>query len=83
MSGRVSVRVDVLLAGIAEHIVRKLEPASKLPLWDGGLGEVIKTAIAEESSIPKEPLTAVDLARRAGILKKERRARVLATKNVD
>lgn len=37
-----------------------------------GLGEVLKQAI-HESDIPKEDISAVDLARRAGLLKKRRR----------
>ena len=83
MSAR-GIRLDVMLAGIAEQVVRKIEPAcNNVPLWDGGLGQVITTAIAEDSSIPKQLITPVDLARRAGILKKGRRTRVLQAEIVD
>jgi hypothetical protein len=64
------VRLDVLLERVAEGVVRgALEPRVRnLPLWDLGLGEVIATAI-KESRIPSEPITAVHVARRLGILR--------------
>lgn len=64
-------RLDVLAVRLAEHVTKRhLEPRIGVPLWDNGLGEIVETAV-EESSIPKRPVTAVDLARAAGILKRK------------
>jgi hypothetical protein len=64
------VRLDLLLARVAEGVVRgAIEPRVRnVPLWDLGLGEVVTTAI-KESRIPAEPITAVLVARRLGILR--------------
>lgn len=64
------VRLDLLLERIAEGVVRgAVEPRVRnVPLWDLGLGEVVTTAI-RESRIPAEPITAVHVARRLGILR--------------
>ena len=68
---RVTVRADLLLLGVAEKLVRsQVEPRCKnLPLWDAGLGEVVEVAIAE-GGVSSKPISAVDLARAAGILKR-------------
>jgi hypothetical protein len=64
------VRLDLLLERFAEGVVRgAIEPRVRnVPLWDLGLGEVVTTAI-RESRIPSEPITAVRVARRLGILR--------------
>ena len=68
------VRVDRLLSRLAEGVVRgAVEPRVKnIPLWDGGLGEVVDAFIAQQG-VPARPITAVDVARRLGILKGARR----------
>lgn len=65
------VRVDLLVVRLAEGIVRGVvEPRLRnVPLWDAGLGEVVNAAIVE-SRLPSRPVTAVDVARRLGILKR-------------
>lgn len=70
--GRIDgVLLNVLAVHLAERATKRyLEPRVGVPLWDNGLGEIIETAV-EESSIPKRPITAVDLARAAGILKRK------------
>jgi hypothetical protein len=68
---KVTIQPDHLVVGLAEAVVRKqLEPRLKnVPLWDAGLGEVIETAVSE-AGISTKPLSMVDLARAAGILKR-------------
>lgn len=63
-------RVDQLLIALGEHLCRQVvEPRfGGVPLWDAGVGAVVKAAIAESSTIPKHPITAVELARMAGLL---------------
>lgn len=67
----ISVRVDKLLLGLAEHTVKKgIEPRlGNAPLWEGGLGAVIETAL-NEGGVSSQELTMVDLARKVGILKR-------------
>jgi hypothetical protein len=65
------LRVDRFLSRLAEGVVRgAVEPRVKnLPLWDSGLGEVVDAFIAERG-VPARPITAVDVARRLGILQR-------------
>jgi hypothetical protein len=62
------VRINVArgLASLAEQACRRVRGGSTV--WDGGLGEVVKQAIAESPDVPKEDITPVELARRMGIL---------------
>jgi hypothetical protein len=62
------IRVDRILEHIAEYAARKLGGGKA---WDAGLGEVVRTAIQENPSIPKEHITAVEAARRIGLLQKQ------------
>jgi hypothetical protein len=64
------VRIDLLLSRLAEGVVRgAIEPRLRnVPLWDSGLGEVVNMAIQER--VPLAPVTAVDVARRLGILRR-------------
>lgn len=48
-------------------VERKLN-LSEGAIYNRGLGDVLRAAIQENPAIPQQPLTAVDLARRAGIL---------------
>jgi hypothetical protein len=63
-------RCDLAVVRLGELFCRRaLEPAlGNAPLWDSGVGELVEELVAE-SSIPKEPLTVVEMARRAGLLK--------------
>lgn len=64
------VRIDLFLSRLAEGVVRgAVEPRMRnIPLWDLGVGEVVNAAI-QESRVPAEPVTAVMVARRLGILR--------------
>ena len=53
-----------------DRIARRL-PQTRVAC--SGLGDVLKQAIADHPDIPQEDLTAVELARRAGLLKPERK----------
>jgi hypothetical protein len=71
MAGKLTVRADRLLLGLAESVVRKeVEPRLRnAPLWDAGIGDVVETAI-QEGGVSSKELSMVDLARAAGILKR-------------
>ena len=71
MPEQITVRPDRILMGLAESLVRQqIEPRLRnAPLWDAGLGAVIRTAI-EEGGISSKEFSAVDLARAAGLLKR-------------
>jgi hypothetical protein len=65
-----STRVDLLAEVLLERCVKNMvEPrCNNLPLWDGGLGDVARAAIAE-SPLAGLSLGPVDIAREIGILK--------------
>jgi hypothetical protein len=64
-----TVRVDKLFHALAEHAFKRgVEPAlNNVPLWDYGLGDVVKTAI-NESGIPLGEVPVVSIARKLGLL---------------
>jgi hypothetical protein len=65
------VHIDRGLLRLCEVIVRRgIEPAiGNVPIWNHGLGDLVEEFIGE-CGVPRGPITVVDLARRAGILKK-------------
>jgi hypothetical protein len=69
-----TVRIDRGLLRLCECVVKSgIQPAiGNVPIWDHGLGDVVE-AFFEQSGVPQGPITVVDLARRAGILKGARR----------
>jgi hypothetical protein len=68
---RVTVRVDRLVVGLCEAVVkREVEPRlHNVPLWNSGFGEVV-AAVVEESRVPKKEFSILDLARAAGVLRR-------------
>lgn len=71
-----SVRLNVArgLSSLVDQAMAKI--AARVPHVQtacAGLGEVLKAAIHENPDIPKEDITAVELARRAGLLKRKGR----------
>jgi len=66
-----TVHVDRGLLTICELAVKRgLEPAcGKVPLWDGGLGEIVEQALYD-AGVPKGGVPVVELARSLGILKR-------------
>jgi hypothetical protein len=70
----VTINVARGIVGAAEKMLARFHPNGQ-KLWDGGLGEVIRKAVQQNPDIPKEDLTAVQLAERIGILKPERKRR--------
>ncbi len=57
------------LQSLVDQAVEKLtNRAPHTATMTRGLGDVLKQAIQENSSIPQQDFTAVDLARRAGLL---------------
>jgi hypothetical protein len=70
-------RVDVAVKRLAEFVTRAhIEPRFRgARIWDNGLRAIVETAVDESSAIPKNPITAVDVARFLGILKPVRRVR--------
>lgn len=64
-----------VLDSVARGCVGFLEEKLNLPkgaLYNRGVGDIVRASIAENPNIPQNPLTAVDLARRAGILGEKR-----------
>jgi len=57
-------RVDVAFLRGAEALARKLGGGRA---WDLGLGDVAEVVV-ENMGLPREPLTAVDVARRLGLV---------------
>lgn len=71
---RVSLNVARGLSSLVDQAMDKI--AARVPgvrTACAGLGEVLKAAIHEHPDIPKEDITAVELARRAGLLKRKGR----------
>ena len=69
---RVSLNVARGLSSLVDQAMAKI--AARVPGVQtacAGLGEVLKAAIEEHPDIPKEEITAVELARRAGLLKRK------------
>lgn len=62
-------RLDVALLRLCEHLIRThVEPRCfNLPLWDRGLGDVARAAVAEYK-VPTEPVGPVEIARFLGVL---------------
>ena len=74
----VSIRLNVErgLCSLVDQAVARL--ARQLPSVSHaclGLGDVVKQAIREHPSIPSEDMTALDLARRVGLVKPNRKRR--------
>jgi hypothetical protein len=65
----IKIRPDHLLQAVIETGIRKTQHPILEGFWDGGLRDVVRVAI-EEAGVCSEELSAVDLARAAGILKK-------------
>ena len=61
------------LKGMFEGLIKRMPHGQKI--LDGGLKEVIHKAIDQNPEIPKQDLTAVQLAERMGILKPEKKVR--------
>jgi hypothetical protein len=60
-------RMDIAVVRLAEATCKRaLGPAGAVA-WDHGLGDVVE-AVVVANGIPSKPLTAVDIARAAGIL---------------
>lgn len=60
-------RLDELLCACAQRFVSRVEVVAGVPLWDAGLGDLVRAAVAE-SDIPKVSLQPVDLARYFGLM---------------
>ena len=71
MPGPITVRPAGLVLALLEKTVRsQLEPRVRnVPLWESGLGDVA-AELLRENGVSNEPVSAVDLARAAGLLKK-------------
>ena len=65
-------RLDVMLHRLAEKFTReKIEPlANGIPLWTGGLGEVVEQVIKD--NIPSRKFTALGVMRELGFMPPER-----------
>jgi hypothetical protein len=61
-------RPDVACAQAARMFVGGIEQRTGVSIWNRGLGDVVEALIVE-NGIPSEPVSAVDLARKMGILK--------------
>lgn len=73
---KASVRLNVArgLSSLVDQAMAKI--SARVPgvrAACDGLGEVLKAAIHEHPDIPKDDISAVDLARRAGLLKRKGR----------
>ena len=64
-------RLDIACLRTAELLFKRyVEPVcGGIPLWDKGLGSVVEQMILD-AGVPSKPLTAVDLARAAGVLRR-------------
>jgi hypothetical protein len=62
-----SVRVDLGLFRMCEGVVKRAAP--QVPLWEHGVGDVVREFFYQ-NGLPRGPITVVDLARRAGLLRK-------------
>jgi hypothetical protein len=64
-------RLDIACLRTAELLFKRyVEPAcGGIPLWDKGLGSVVEQMILD-AGVPSKPLTAVDVARAAGLLRR-------------
>lgn len=71
MSQTGGVRVDLLLLECLGQLVKDCGGAV---IWDGGLRQISAEKI-KEFGIPSEPITVVEAARHAGILKPNRKPR--------
>ena len=75
MNGPVGIHFDRLAVCLAEVACRKLiEPRlNNLPVWDGGLGAIVETAV-RENGIRSEAFTVIDFARAVGMLRPVKRS---------
>ena len=64
-------RLDIACLRTAELLFKRyVEPVcGGIPLWDKGLGSVVEQMILD-AGVPSKPLTAVDVARAAGLLRR-------------
>lgn len=60
-------RVDQLAIAAARSLVGVAEQVSGVSLWNAGVGDIVREAVAE-SALPKHPVTPVELARHLGVL---------------
>lgn len=68
-------RLDIAVVRLAEAVCKRgLGPAGATA-WDHGLGDIVE-AVVVENGVPSQPLTAVDLARAAGLLPPARTKRL-------
>lgn len=63
-------RMDVATARGARALFSHVEQNTGLKLWENGLGEVVEELIRE--NVPSREITAVDVARHLGILRRRR-----------
>jgi hypothetical protein len=59
-------RFDVMIARATRALVNPIEQRTGIDFWKNGLGDVVQAFIGEH--VPSKPYTAVELARRVGIL---------------
>lgn len=67
-------RMDIAIVRLAEATCKRGLGPVGAAAWDHGLGDLVE-AVVVENGVPSKPLTAVDLARAAGLLPRKRGGR--------